>query len=264
MQTFSRRNNLRSEYSGYGEAALSLRNRLLQLYGMPYSGNERHFGIGNTNWIHEISFGKELQMHFGKVVPIEYFRDSTKTTFSDVFDFIELYYRRGKNDLDYRKIRRLYDDIVLAFDYSGSVYEFNKDGVVVLRIDESSAGLIAEVDEVLNPFQQAQSLYRESIDGLITRSKHPENIVGDMYIVLEDYLKRVTQKDSYEKAIAYLKVTYGIHSTQTQVIEKLRAYRGDVWGPAHAGNGKKPDEGDALWYLESIITQIRFVDGKIK
>ena len=121
MEPFSKRNKIKREYSGYGEASIKLRNRLLQLHGSPYSGDENKFGIGNTNWIHERRFSKDLQMHFGEKIPINDFRDEKKTTYDDVFDFIELYYNRATQDLDYKKRDLLYDDICLAFKNSGSL-----------------------------------------------------------------------------------------------------------------------------------------------
>lgn len=263
MKTFSKRNRLRSEYSGYGVATLNLRNRILQLYGAPYSANEYHFGLGNDNWIHQVAFGKDLQMHFGRIVPIEDFRNETVTSYNDIFDFIELYFERAKTDLDSIKRRKLHNDIVSAFVNSGSVYEFNSEGYVTLKVDEPSAEAITRVDEILSPFEQAQELYRNTVDGLITRSKHPKDIVGDMYIIWEDFLNRITGKDSYENAIKHLKGTLKLHPTQIHLFEKLRAYRGDVWGAAHAGNGQTPDEGDALWYLESLNAQINYLNSKI-
>lgn len=135
MQPFSKRNKLKkNEYSGYEKASVSLRNRLLLLYGDKYSCNESDFGIGNENWIHEVAFSKDLQMHFGRKIPIESFRDEGITTYDDVFDFIELYYARGVADLDGRKRLMLFRDIELAFNNSNSVYKFNQNGQVVLKL----------------------------------------------------------------------------------------------------------------------------------
>ncbi|HUD05102.1 MAG TPA: hypothetical protein VMR59_03885 [Patescibacteria group bacterium] len=264
MQTFSKRNNLKKEYSGYGEASKNLRNRLLLLYGHPYSGNEFQFGLGNDNWIHEVAFSKDLQMHYGRKIPIEDFRDETKTTYDEVFDFIELYYKRALQDLNYQKKNELLRDICLAFINSGSVYEFNQDAQVNLSIDETVAEQITKTDSVLEPFNNAQAVYRDCIDGLITRSKAPKDVVGDIYIVLEEYSKQITQQDTFEKAIEYFRTKLAFHPTQIQLIEKLKAYRGDVWGVAHAGKGLMPDEPEALWYTESVIAQINYIDNKIK
>jgi len=264
MQTFSKRNNLKKEYSGYGEASQGLRNRLLQLYGHPFSGNEFHFGVGNTNWIHEVAFDKDLQMHFGRKVSIEDFRDETKTTYDDVFDFIELYYQRAKQDLESQKRNKLLVSICTAFINAGSVYEFSEEGYVDLSIDENLAEKITKTDKILEPFTDARSVYRDSVDGLISRSKAPKDVIGDMYIVLEDFSKHATQQDTFEKAVGYMKTQLFFHATQIQIIEKLKAYRGDVWGVAHAGNGLIPGEAEALWYVESVIAQITYIENRIK
>lgn len=264
MQTFSKRNKLKKEYSGHNIATKNLRNRLLLLYGLPYSGNEYHFGINNTDWIHEVTFGKDLQMHFGRKVPIEDFRDETKTSYDEVFDFIELYYKRALEDMDFRKREKLYEAIYSAFTNSGSVYEFNKDGQVILKIDEETAEKITEVDNVLEPFQEAQKVYRDCVDGLVTRSKAPKNIVGDIYVVFEEYSTKVTKKKNIDECLKYFREELNFHPTQIEIIKKLIAYRGDVWGPAHAGKGSVPDEINALWYLETMISQIKYIETSIK
>lgn len=263
MQAFSKRNKLKREYSGYGKASKNLRNRLLLLYGLPYSGNEYYFGIGNDNWIHEVAFSKDLQMHFGRRIPIEDFREETITTYDNLFDFVELYYARALKDLDYTKRKRLHNDICIAFINSSSVYEFNEDGQVVLKIDDTTAENITKADTVLEQFDSAQKVYRDCVDGLITRTKPSKNVVGDMYVVFEEYLKNSTQQKTADKTIQFLRDKLFFHPTQVQIIEKLKAYRGDVWGAAHAGNSPEPDERDALWYLESIIAQIKYIDSKI-
>jgi len=264
MQTFSKRNKLKSEYSGYGEASKNLRNRLLLLYGHPYSGDEFYFGVGNDNWIHERAFSKDLQMHFGRKIPIEAFRDEKQTTYDEIFDFIELYYARAVSDLDSQKRLKLLVNIKIAFDNSGSVYEIDKEGQVILRLDEKMADSITKIDKVLESFENAQKVFRDCVDGLITRTKPPKNVVGDMSVVFEEYLKKRTSQSSIEKGIQHLKEKLSFHATQIQIIEKLKAYRGDVWGAAHAGNSPEPDEIDALWYLESIIVQIKYIENKIK
>lgn len=264
MEPFSKRNNIRKEYSGYGVASKGLRNRILQLYGHPYSGQEFRFGPGNTNWIHEGALSKDLQMHFGRIIPIENFRDDSLTTYDEVFDFIELYYARGIQDLDGHKRLLLYLDIVLAFNNSASVYKFSKEGQVTLRIDEEKAKTTTEVDSILEPYDEAQNLYRETIDGLLKRSKDPKDVVGDIYVVFEDYLKRISQKKVIDDAFQYLSKKFLFHPTQISIFEKIKAYRGDVWGSAHAGNSPKPNESDALWYLDTINDQIKYINRKIK
>ncbi len=136
MEPFSIRNKIKKEYSGFGEATKKLRSRILQLHGHPYSADERNFGINNTNWIHTKKFDKDLQMRFGNKLSIEDFRDETKTTYADVFDFIELYYNRALKDLDNKKRKLLHYDICSAFKNSGSVYKFSEDGKVILALEK--------------------------------------------------------------------------------------------------------------------------------
>ena len=262
MEPFSIRNKIKKEYSGYGEASIKLRNRLLQLHGSPYSGDENKFGIGNTNWIHERRFSKDLQMHFGEKIPINDFRDEKKTTYDDVFDFIELYYNRAIQDLDYKKRDLLYDDICLTFKNSGSVYEFSRDGEVILTLNKETVKKITAVQSLLGPADDAQIKYKNLINGIIKRSIDPADAIGDMYIVFEDYIKKNTGKNSFDSALKSLNNL--LHPIQIKLIKNLKDYRGDVWGPAHAGNTPKPTEKEALWYLEMILCQILYIDRKTK
>ncbi len=262
MEPFSKRNKTKKEYSGYHEASEKLRNRLLQLHGYPYSGNETSFGVGNTNWIHEKQFSKDLQMHFGKKIPLDDFRDDKKTTYDDVFDFIEFYYNRALQDLDCKKRELLYKDICLAFKNSSSVYEFSRDGRVNLILNKETVKKIDTVKLILEPVENAKIKYVSLINDLVGRSIDPTHAIGDMFIVFEDYIKKVTVKNSSDDALKSLKKF--LHPIQIKLIKNLKDYRGDVWGVAHAGNTPKPKEEEALWYLETFLDQIIYVDRKIK
>ena len=260
MEPFSKRNKIKKECSGYGEASIGLRNRLLQLHGRPYSADELNFGPVNTNWIYKRAFDKDLQMHFGRKFSIENFRDETKTTYDDVFDFIELYYNRALQDLDSSKRDRLYNDICLAFKNSGSVYEFNRAGQVILTLDKETAEKITAVQVLLKPFDNAHDKFTNLSAGLINRSIDPAHAIVDTYIVFEDYIKKITGKNSFDDALGSLSVL--LHSIQVKLIKNLKDYRGDV--AAHAGNSPKPTGVEALWYLGMISSQILYIDRKTK
>lgn len=265
MESFSKRNNLKKEYSGYGVASKNLRNRLLLLYGLPYSGNEYRFGVGNTNWIHEVAFSKDLQMHFGKKFAIEDFRDETLTTYDEVFDFVELYYNRALHDIDSRKRLELFQAICSAFNNSGSVYEFDKDGKIILRVDDQTASSLTETVEILDRIgTDAKQTFIDLVSGLISRSKEPTDVVKDMSITFEDYCKKITTQNTFENALKTLKEKLDLHPSQIKLIDNLMAYRGDSKGVVHAGNGPVPKEEDALWYIESLIAQIKYFDRKLK
>ncbi len=191
---------------------------------------EAHFGAGNTNWIREGAFDKDLQMHFGRKIAIEDFRNSAKTTYSDIFDFIEIYYARALGDLDLTKRMMLLKNVCTAFINSGSVYEFNKNGHVVLKIDDVMAGNISKTKLILEPLENAKKIYVDCVSGLTNRTKEPRDIVGDMNIVFEDFVKQNTNESSFDKAIKKLGVKTNLHPTQVSIIDKLIAYRGDVWG----------------------------------
>ncbi len=259
MEPFSKRNKIEKEYSGYGEASIRLRNRLLQLHGDPYSGDEYTFGTGNTNWIHGRRFSKDMQMHFGRKISINDFREERKTTYNNVFDFIELYYNRALQDLDLRKRALLYNDICLAFKNSGSVYEFRK-GEVNLTPDIETAKKISAVKTLLEPGEDSQVKYTNLINGLINRSMDPAHVIVEIYIVFENYIEKITGKNSFDNALKSLKNL--LHPIQIKLIKNLKDYRGDV--VAHASNTPKPTEKEALWYLEMFLSQILYIDRKNK
>jgi len=262
MEPFSIRNKIKKEYSGYGKASKELRNRLLQLHGYPYSADERNFGINNTNWIHVKKFDKDLQMHFGKKLSIEDFRDEIKTTYDNIFDFIEFYYKRAIQDLDYKKRNLLYCDICSAFKNSGSVYEFSEDGKVILTLEKETIENINVIENILEPYNDARDKFVNLCNGLIDRYIDPADAIGDMFIVFEDYLKKITSQNSFENAIKVLRKM--LHPIQIKIIDNLKAYKSDVWGSVHAGNSPKPSDKEALWYLEMFLSQIKYIDRKIK
>ena len=201
-------------------------------------------------------------MKFGKKVSIESFRDEGVTRYYEVFDFIEIYYARAKKDLDSIKRRRLLEEIDEAFCSSGSVYGISEDGLVVLKIEDKTAEEISNVDSLLSPFEEAQNLYREAVAGLIDRSKKPADVVKDICVVLEEYLQKVTGVIGIENLLKRRSDDLKLHPIQITMLEKLIAYRGDTWGPAHAGKGKKPGEAEALWFLEIAIAFIQLVYSK--
>lgn len=260
MEPFSKRNKIKKEYSGYDEASIRLRNRLLQLHGSPYSCDENMFGTRGTNWIYKREFSKDMQMHFGGKISIDDFRDEKKTTYDNVFDFIELYYNRALQDLDLHKRDLLYNDICLAFKNSGSVYEFSRDGEVNLTLDIETAKKISAVKTLLKPVEDSQIKYINLINGLIKRSVDPAHVISDMYIVFEDYIEKITGKNSFDNALKSLKNL--LHPIQIKLIKNLKDYRGDV--VVHASNTPKPTEKEALWYLEMFLSQILYIDRKNK
>ncbi|HEY4662976.1 MAG TPA: hypothetical protein VIH07_04790 [Candidatus Humimicrobiaceae bacterium] len=159
---------------------------------------------------------------------------------------------------------RLYNDICSAFKNSGSVYEFNIDGQVILALGKKIAKKITTVQTILEHCDNALNKFRNLTDGLINRSIDPADSIGDMYIVFEDYIKNVTGQNSFDNALRNLGKNLLLHPIQVKLIENLKAYRGDVWGSAHAGNSPKPTEKEALWYLDMILSQFEYIKRKTK
>lgn len=214
MKTFSVRNHLRREYSGFGEASHQLRYRILTLY-KKYSGNEMTFGVGNRDWIHQKALENDLKLHFGRYFPIKDLEDPKLTTYDEVFDFIELLFRRAELDLHERKKMFIDNGIRRSFIDSGSVYEFS-DSKVILKLDSDVSKKMTGALSILDPYQQAHQAYIECIRGLIDRSKAPRDVIKDMFLVFEEYSKNISKSKDLSSALRFFKGKLFFHETQIQ------------------------------------------------
>lgn len=49
-----------------------------------------------------------------------------------------------------------------------------------------------------------------------------------------------------------------------EVIDKIYANRSDMYGIAHAGGSQEPDDIDTLWFLETVMAQMKLIDRRLK
>ncbi len=259
MSYFRRRNNLVVEYSGYQEVSTNLRNRLYQILTRYISKYEVGIGQGNL-WVRGPSLEHELYVEMCKSdLSAIILQDS----YENVFTAVEIFLTLAEKQAWERYRKHILPDVSRAFALSGSVYFVNDEGRINLKTDEELVEKIEQMKEVLSSNEPAYTRYFNAVGNLMGRKDSPENIVKDIFIAFEDYLKNKTGKNEFGQAVDYLKTNNIITSTQKALIDKLYAYRSDVKGAAHAGNSKNPDEIDTLWYLETVTSQIKLIDRRI-
>jgi len=260
MTYFRSRNKLKNDYSGYQEASSGLRSRLIAVCTR-YSANEHNIGLGQEDlWVWSIKLGHELKMNLNKsdihnIIALD--------SYDFVFEAIEIYLHIAKETALRRYSQYILPDIQRAFELSGSVYFVSDEGIVCLSTDEKSAKNIKDAVVVLKENKSAQELFKEAVGDLFGRKRKPEDIVSDIFIAFEDYLKKELLQKSYGDCVSALERSKLINGTQKSLLEKLYAYRSDVYGAAHAGNSPSPKEIDAIWYLETVVSQIKYLSRKL-
>ena len=150
-----------------------------------------------------------------------------------------------------------------AFQLSGSVYTI-KSNKIILKVDKDVVMKIDSVKEILESYPEFSHRFFQAVDNLVGRKAKPEDIVKDIYVVAEGYLKAKTKKSRFGEAIKDLSKKKIINKEQRKVLESLQEFRSDSNGAGHAGNSETPTEETALWFLDTLVAQIRMIDKKIK
>lgn len=243
------------EYSGVSEVSNSLRNRI-------YVAMTRHVteqSVYYRTHVIESALSHEMYMKFLE-------RDLSEIIggrdYRDVFDAVEIYLRLGKNTDAYRL--KILPDLQRAFSNSGSVYFVDSEGQVQLMPDKQLAEKVEETKEMLKEHKSSYSTFLEAVGGLFQRTKDSHDVIKDVFISFEGYLKAVTSKASYSECVRHLFSEKIISVNQKGIFEKIFAYRSDSDGVSHAGNSPKPNEMDALWFIETVIAQMKLIGSKTK
>jgi len=156
-------------------------------------------------------------------------------------------------------------DIVLAFDKSGSVYYVDPDsGQVKLRVDEKLANDLRTAGDILSSSKQGREEFLGAVASLMNRKAAPEEIVKRVWVAFEDYLKSMTGSKDYSESVAKLEKQEVISPFQKSILDKLHGFRSDAYGVAHAGKSEKPKELDALWFIDTVTSQLLYIDRKLK
>lgn len=261
MAYFRTRNNLKSDYSGFQEASLNLRDRLLAAC-KKYLADEYLLGAGQRGyWVGKNKLQYELRMNLGNE-DIDHIL--SLSTYDHIFEAIEIYCSVAHKTAVHRYYKDILPDLQRAFNLSGAVYFLSDEGEVNLRVDEDTAKNVANVIEILEKNPSALASFKEAVGDLFGRKRNSEDIISDIFVACEDYLKSKTGEKEFGKAVASLSKKNVINKTQAALLNKISAFRSDVYGVAHAGDSSAPDESDALWFLETVVAQIKIVERKLK
>lgn len=260
MNYFSRRNNHIVEYSGYEEVSDLLRVRLLAILNKYIAKNMHSYG-GDDPWCVDI---RTFSHDVGQEFPGEdYFTIIQQGSFHKVFTIVEMFLD-GATEIYFTRRKEVLIEIFQAFKLSGSVYTINNERRVELVVATDLAKKIQDVKQVLGDNTSAYEKFFNAVGNLFGRKAKADDIVKDVFVAFEDYLKEKTKKNDYGSAVAHLEKQGVISVTQKALLEKIYAYRSDTYGVVHSGNSKKPGEVDALWFVETVIPQLLFVDRKLK
>ncbi|MBO1225289.1 MAG: hypothetical protein JYX80_12780 [Candidatus Scalindua sediminis] len=259
MSYFRERNKTRNEYSGYQEVSDGLRSRLSAICERYTAKGLIGSGQGGF-WIPARILNHEIKLYLNKA-------DMTAALvgkYDEVFEAVEIFLYVAKTSAS-RKFPKILVDVISAFNIAGSVYQVDPGtGQVELRIEDKLAADIEAASDALSETRHARNEFLDAVGGLMSRNKSPEEIVNDIFVAFEDYLKTSMHAKEYGEAVTKLVKEEIISPTQKSLLEKIYAYRSDTYGVVHAGKGNKPKEIDALWFLETVTAQILFLDRKLK
>jgi hypothetical protein len=245
---------MRREFSGTDEASLELWNRLWEVAERYLASG--HIGIGQEGyWVRGDELDHALTMEFGRKVQL---RDVLLQGLPhEVLTAVEVYMIVA-GGAPYR-----FDEIKAgfhaAFALSGSVYYLDRDGRVALRMQPDAAARVKEASEVLTPSTKAKGVFDGGVSGLLSRRAKPEDVVRDVYVAFEEYLKQTTGKNDFAEAVAALRQVGTLTSTQAALMGKLEGFRSETFGSSHAGKARTPTEADALWFVETVSAQVTFI-----
>lgn len=253
MKYFRERHNLRAEYSGFQEASEALRDRLSTVVSR-YVGSYRGVYLGGiTISLEELEHELNLYLNRGDIRSI-----IAEGSYDYIFEAIEIFlaicFKRS------RSCSEIISDIKKAFDLSGSVYYINNSGEVCLRTEEKLAKDLEKTKEILSETPSAYRIFFDAVGNLFGRKRKPADIIKDIFVAFEDYLKHLTNSKDYGKALSELQNKEVIVSVQKNILEKVYGYRSDAYAVGHAGKTKEPEEIDALWFLETVIAQLNLID----
>lgn len=259
MSYFSRRNNHVVEFSGYEEVSNALRARLLDVLRKHVDYNGPNYGMNEPWHVEPDEFGLETRKEFPGKDPFELVEIGK---FHEVFTVVEIFLDLAR-EIYYTPREQAPREIQQALNLSGSVYGLN-DRRIELKVEEDLAKKIEATKNVLANSSSAHDKFFEAIGNLFGRKAKPEDIVKDIFVAFEGYLKERTGSKDYGGAIDNLAKSGVISVTQKALLDKIYAYRSDTYGVGHAGNAKQPGEVDALWFVETVVAQLLFLDRKLK
>lgn len=216
---------------------------------------ERIAPVGINRWVNVRSLESECVMMLNQGNYVWLLQEGS---FAEVFEVVEIFLSLVHKEAFMRE-SEIFAEFRRAFELSGSVYCLSKEGAVELRKDEETARHVRDTELKLEGQPTALETFRLAVAGLFGRTIAPKDIVRDIFVAFEDYLKRLTGKSDYSSAIQHLATLGKITKTQKALLEKIYGYRSDSYNVTHAGNSSEPGERDALWFLQTVMAQITYI-----
>lgn len=262
MSYFSRRNNYATEYSGFEEASNALRERIVSVISKYIDTSANYFGDGYSKyWVDWEDFQHEVHKYILHGSPLEIVKTAP---FHEVFTVIEIFWDLA-NELDGGRREEVFAALCQTFMLSGSVYQINpREGRVELVPNEELAKQIKEAETVLQPYADAYKKFFEAVGNLFGRKAKAGDVVRDVYVAAEAYLKAITGEAQYSTAVKKLEKSGAINREQKVVLEQLYAFRSNTQGTTHAGSAPEVDEKQALWFVDTMSAQFRHLDVQAK
>jgi len=261
MTFFSKRNNYKVEYSGYEQVSSELRSRLISIFEKYVKFSAGGYGDHLPSFINPTNFSHEVKQEFPERDYIEILQLGF---FHEVFSVVEIFLNETSRIHRTQKEKAIIE-ICKAFYLSGSVYEVNPSELnVKLVSSDELAEEIKQTEKVLQPYADAYKMFFEAVGNLFNRKGKAGDVVRDIYISAENYLKEITGEASYSNSIKKLEKSKAINRDQKGVFDKLHAFRSDTKGTVHAGSSPKVSEKEAVWFLDTMSVQLRNVDIQTK
>lgn len=255
MTYFSRRNEYAVEYSGHEDVSKPLRERLLTVVKKFVDTN---VSLGNDDpWsIEPEDLVYKTSQEFPNRDPFNIIETGK---FHEVFTVIEIFLELSKK-IYYTRPPEVLSETYNAFKLSGSVYEINQEGQVILVIDKNSAEKIDSIKSVLAPYPEFSARFFQAVGNLVGRKAKPEDVVKDVFVAAEGYFKAISDSSRFGDAIKEFEKQNKINKEQKKILEALNQFASDASGARHAGNSATPTEKDTLWFLDTLVAQIRMID----
>lgn len=260
MAYFSRRNEYVVEYSGHEEASKGLRDRLFSVLNKYIERNQISYSDNDPWSVEPDDIIHKTQQEFPEKDPFSIIKNGE---FHEVFTVVEIFLNLI-SDIHYTRKNEAIVEIAKSFYLSGSVYAIDESKQIILKIEKDVVEKIDSIKSILAPYPEFSDRFYQAVGNLVGRRAKPEDVVKDIFVASEGYLKAVTNTSRFGDAIKELFKKNLINKEQKKVLEALHEFRSDADGAGHAGNSVTPTEETTLWFLDTMVAQIRMINKVVK
>lgn len=244
MNYFARRNKYVAEHSGHEEASAALRRRILRIY-KAYLDT---YGSAQSG-----DLPAAIQSEFPDKDPFALIKNGS---FHEVFTAVEIFVDVA-GFLDLFGCSTVRDEVLKAFQISGSVYTLTPQGRVGLKMERDLAEKIESAKSILHDYPEFHQRFSRAVENLVGRKAAPAAVIKDVFVASETYLAAATHTACYGDAVKTLAKDGLIDKEQKRILEALNRFYSD--GAGHPGNAPRPTEEAALWFLDMLTAQVRLI-----